>query len=253
MDLTTNSGFTLISTLVNVSLLPATNDLLYNETSTTAASEHAKNKQNGDGFSDQTTIFVTTFAVVTSVTNTVSHVVVSWLMSVRKNTCMVSWWSVLLSIVQWLIFVIGSFGNLSVVLILIWNQSRKQLVTQLFVGSMSLAGLALVWSMGWVQALLYVDRNWKFGKSSCQVYNYVQAAAVYISTWTLATAAFERFVQLQLMFYLVYLIYVRVSTITAIWTVGHRLRSTPTNGHRFTALRLPWRSPIQVLTGFDVA
>jgi len=42
--------------------------------------------------------------------------------------------------------------------------------------------------------------------------------------------------------------YVRVGTMTAIWTVGHRLRSTPTNGHRFTALSLPWRSPIQVPT-----
>jgi len=35
-------------------------------------------------------------------------------------------------------------------------------------------------------------------------------------------------------------------------TVGHRLRSTPTNGHRFTALSLPWRSPILVLSGLDV-
>jgi len=49
-----------------------------------------------------------------------------------------------------------------------------------------------------------------------------------------------------------WLIYVGVSMITAIWTVGHILRSTPTNGHRSTALSLPWRSPIQVLTGFDV-
>jgi len=43
-----------------------------------------------------------------------------------------------------------------------------------------------------------------------------------------------------------------ISTITAIWTVGHTLRSTPTNWHRFTALRFLWRSPIQVLTGLDV-
>jgi len=42
-------------------------------------------------------------------------------------------------------------------------------------------------------------------------------------------------------------LYVRVSTMMVIWTVGHRLRSTPTNGHTFTALGLPWRSPIQVL------
>jgi len=47
--------------------------------------------------------------------------------------------------------------------------------------------------------------------------------------------------------------YVRVSTMTAIKTVGHRLRSTPTNGHRFTALGLPWRSPVQVLTEVNIA
>jgi hypothetical protein len=35
-------------------------------------------------------------------------------------------------------------------------------------------------------------------------------------------------------------------------TVGHSLKSTPTNGRRFTALSLPWRSPIQVLTETDV-
>jgi len=56
---------------------------------------------------------------------------------------------------------------------------------------------------------------------------------------------------------------VRFSTMTAIIyiyiyiyiysrpTVGHTLRATPTNGHRLTALCLPWRSPIQVLTEVD--
>jgi len=45
-----------------------------------------------------------------------------------------------------------------------------------------------------------------------------------------------------------WLIYVRASTMTAIWTVGQRLRSTLTYGHRFTALGLLWRSPIHILT-----
>jgi len=40
-----------------------------------------------------------------------------------------------------------------------------------------------------------------------------------------------------------------VSTITAILTVGHRFKSTPTNGPRFTASGLPWWSPIQVRPG----
>jgi len=49
-----------------------------------------------------------------------------------------------------------------------------------------------------------------------------------------------------------WLIHVRVSTITAIWTVGHILKCIPTNGYRFTALSLPWWTPIQVLTGLGV-
>jgi len=47
--------------------------------------------------------------------------------------------------------------------------------------------------------------------------------------------------------------YVCVNTITAIETVGHRFKATSTNGHRFTALGLPWWSPIQVLADVDVA
>jgi len=43
-----------------------------------------------------------------------------------------------------------------------------------------------------------------------------------------------------------------ITLISSIETVGHRLRSTPTNGLRFSALGLHWWSPIQVLTGLDV-
>jgi len=39
-----------------------------------------------------------------------------------------------------------------------------------------------------------------------------------------------------------------VGSITAVQTVGHRFKSTPTNGPRFMAPRIPWWSPIQVLT-----
>ena len=40
--------------------------------------------------------------------------------------------------------------------------------------------------------------------------------------------------------------------LSSILTVGHKFRSTPTNGHRFTALSVLWWSPIQVLTEVDV-
>jgi len=59
-----------------------------------------------------------------------------------------------------------------------------------------------------------------------------------------------------ILFFVAYLFdsfYVRVSTITAIWTAGHRFKTKPTNWPRFTAPSLPWWSPIQVLTEVFVA
>jgi len=50
----------------------------------------------------------------------------------------------------------------------------------------------------------------------------------------------------------VYSLNVLVTSITSIWTIGHILKSTPTNGPRFTAHGLPWWSPIKVLTEVDV-
>jgi len=47
--------------------------------------------------------------------------------------------------------------------------------------------------------------------------------------------------------------YVHVSTNDGYIDGHHILRYTPTNGHRFTALSLPRRSPINVLTEVDVA
>jgi len=78
------------------------------------------------------------------------------------------------------------------------------------------------------------------------LYTAIKTATNYGLSWTKPQRQCHSFEMID------WLIYVRVSTMTAIWTVGHRLRSTPTNGHRFTALNLPWWSPIHVLTGVDV-
>jgi len=53
--------------------------------------------------------------------------------------------------------------------------------------------------------------------------------------------------------WLVDLFNVRVRTITAIWIIGDRFKSTPTNETRFTAPGLPWRSPIRVLSEVEVS
>jgi 7 transmembrane receptor (rhodopsin family) len=112
--------------------------------------------------------------------------------TVSQEAAASSWSNILWSVIQWLIFVLGSFGNLLVVSVLLWRRSREQLVTQLFVGSLSLSGLALMLSSAWVQALLYINSDWKYGKLSCQIQYFLQAEAIYSAIWALATVAIER-------------------------------------------------------------
>lgn len=49
--------------------------------------------------------------------------------------------SLFFAVLQWSIVIVGTLGNLLVIVVLLWNRSRAQLVTQLFVGSLSLADL----------------------------------------------------------------------------------------------------------------
>jgi 7 transmembrane receptor (rhodopsin family) len=103
-----------------------------------------------------------------------------------------NWSSVLSAVIQWVIFVLGTIGNLLVVIVLTWQRSKNQLVTQLFVISLSLSGLALMFSSAWEQALQYINADWRFGKLCCQIQYYLQGSTVFISVWTLAFLAFER-------------------------------------------------------------
>jgi 7 transmembrane receptor (rhodopsin family) len=98
------------------------------------------------------------------------------------------------SVIQWLIFVVGTIGNFLIVSVLLWRRMRSQVVTQLFVGSLSMSGLALMLSSAWEQALLFANgNNWTFGRLSCQIQYYLQAVAIFVSQWTLAAVAMERF------------------------------------------------------------
>ena len=106
----------------------------------------------------------------------------------------VRWPNILLSAIQWSIFVLGTVGNLLVLLVLLWRRSTGQLVTQLFVGSLSVAGLLWMVSSAWVQALQFIDAEWKYGKMSCQIHYYLQISCIFVSVWTLAVVALERFI-----------------------------------------------------------
>ena len=99
---------------------------------------------------------------------------------------------VVLSLSQWVIFVVGTAGNLVVLLVLCWRRSPNQRVTQLFVVSLSVADLGMTLGGGWVHAILYVNSDWKFGRPFCKVQYSFQVLMINCSIWTLAALAMDR-------------------------------------------------------------
>jgi len=94
--------------------------------------------------------------------------------------------------VQWSIFIVGTVGNLLVLIVLLWHRHQKYKVTQLLVGALSVANLGTMTSAAWVQGLLYIDNHWPFDLIGCKVYFTLQAITPYFSMWTLATLAVDR-------------------------------------------------------------
>lgn len=108
----------------------------------------------------------------------------------------VGWSAVLLSMFQWLVFAFGTGGNLLVLCVMAWRRHRSQLVTQLFIGSLSLSGLGLMLSMAWVMALQTIDSNYRFGLVNCKLQFGWQTLAMNASIWTLVALAVERYCDL---------------------------------------------------------
>ena len=104
-----------------------------------------------------------------------------------------SWSAYFMSVIQWTLFTLGTFGNISVVAVMIWRRSRSQLVTQLFIGSLSIAELLVMFSSAWIQAIQYVENNWRFGQIFCQVQMYFQSVGLNVAICSLAALSIERY------------------------------------------------------------
>jgi len=102
--------------------------------------------------------------------------------------------SIPLSLLQWVVFLLGTSGNLFVLLVLLWRRSVAHMVTQMFVGSLCVANIGMMFGVGWIQAMLYIDQRWKFGLIWCKMYYFLSGMTIGCSTWTLAVIAVDRYV-----------------------------------------------------------
>jgi len=95
--------------------------------------------------------------------------------------------------VQWIIFLIGSIGNITVLVVLLWRRSRSQVGTQLFVGSLAVSDIAILFSSVWVEAYGELIDNWHFGLIPCKLQMMWQFMSMNSSILTLAALSVDRY------------------------------------------------------------
>jgi len=92
-------------------------------------------------------------------------------------------------------FVVGSVGNLIVLVVLIWRRSRSQVGTQVFVGSLAVADLGLMFSTVWIDAYVALQKDWPFGIIPCKLKYMWQFLTLNSSIWTLAALSIDRYLR----------------------------------------------------------
>jgi len=113
--------------------------------------------------------------------------------SLTSTSSGIDWYSYVIRSLQWIIFVVGSVGNITVLVVLLWRRSRSQVGTQLFVGSLAVADLGLMCSTVWVAAYEKSQPGWPFGVITCKLKYMWQFLTLNTSIWTLAALSIDRY------------------------------------------------------------
>jgi len=96
-------------------------------------------------------------------------------------------------IILWIIFIVGTVGNLTVLAVLVWRRSKSQVGTQLFVGSLAVADIGLMLSATWVEAYDSMVGSFPFGSVACKIQFFWQWLTMNASIWTLAALSTDRY------------------------------------------------------------
>ena len=94
----------------------------------------------------------------------------------------------------WIVFVVGTLGNIMVLVVLVWRRSDSHVGTHLFVGSLAVADLGLMFSSAWIKAYDLPKTSWQFGSIPCKLQFLWQLLTMYCSIWTLAVLSIDRYV-----------------------------------------------------------
>jgi len=110
-----------------------------------------------------------------------------------RNFSYIDWLNYASAGVRWVVFVVGTLGNILVLVVLLWRRSSSQVGTQLFVGSLAVADLGLMFSSVWVTAYDVLTPSWQFGLIPCKLHFLWQSLTMNCSIWTLAALTVDRY------------------------------------------------------------
>jgi len=103
-----------------------------------------------------------------------------------------SWSHYATAAVLWILFIVGTIGNLTVLVVLAWRRSQSQGGTQLFVGSLASADIGLMLTTVWVVAYDELQKMWQFGVIPCKIHYLGESLTMNCSIWTLAALSIDR-------------------------------------------------------------
>ncbi|XP_012230035.2 prolactin-releasing peptide receptor isoform X1 [Linepithema humile] len=118
-----------------------------------------------------------------------------------------------------LIFVLGIFGNVLVVFVVIRNR-QMHTVTNLFIANLALSDVLLcVLAVPFTPLYTFLG-GWIFGRTLCHLVPYAQGVSVYISTLTLTSIAIDRFLVIIYPFHPRMKIEMCLAIIVSVWVVA---------------------------------
>ena len=105
-----------------------------------------------------------------------------------------------IGVMYWFVFIIGTVGNLLVLVVLSTPQGRKaagghHATSRVFLMSLATADLLLHVISSWAEAVnmtIFADKGWTFGEGFCKINSIARVLACNASVFTLSAIAIDR-------------------------------------------------------------
>ncbi|XP_078053995.1 putative G-protein coupled receptor 25 [Mustelus asterias] len=101
--------------------------------------------------------------------------------------------NVAISVLYYLIFIVGSTGNMFVILVMMFKERRRRRLVDTFVINLALADLAFVFTLPFWAASASNNHLWTFGSAFCKLSSYIVAVNKYSSIFFLTCMSIDRY------------------------------------------------------------